>query len=131
MARISTAIRNRFLRFRREILVVGYAITNPTTPIHLRLAGAAVILYLVSPVDLIPIMVPVLGLLDDLIIVPWGLGQVVKRLPEEARADAEARAARLIQRYVARPLRFLLYLALALVLLWSALLWLLWWIAFR
>ncbi len=130
MARLTTAVRKRFLRFRREILVVAYAITNPATPLHLKLAGAAVILYLASPVDLIPIVVPVFGLLDDLIIVPWGLSQVVKRLPAEARSEAEARAARLIQRYVARPLRFLLYLVLVLILLWTALLWLLWWVLF-
>jgi len=130
MARLTTAVRKRFLRFRREILVVAYAITNPATPLHLKLAGAAVILYLASPVDLIPIVVPVFGLLDDLIIVPWGLSQVVKRLPAEARSEAEARAARLIQRYVARPLRFLLYLVLLLILLWTALLWLLWWLIF-
>ena len=92
---------------------------------HLRLAGLALIAYLASPVDLIPIWVPVLGFVDDLVIVPWGLGAVVRRLPEGARADSEAAAARFIDKYVARPLRFLVILGVVLVLLWTTLLWLL------
>lgn len=105
--------------------MVLYALRHPETPIHLRLAGLALIAYLASPVDLIPIWIPVLGLVDDLLIVPWGLGAVVRRLPERTRADAEAAASRLIERYVARPLRFLLILGLVLILLWTTLLWLL------
>jgi uncharacterized membrane protein YkvA (DUF1232 family) len=130
MSGLTRAIRGRFLRFRREIVVVAYAIGHPETPFRLRLAGIALIAYLASPVDLIPLWVPVAGLVDDLIIVPLGLSAVVRRLPEGAREEAEAKAARFIDRYLARPLRFLLLLGLALVLLWSALLWLLWWLIF-
>jgi uncharacterized membrane protein YkvA (DUF1232 family) len=128
MGRLTRAIRGRFLRFRREIIVVAYAVRHHATPLRLRLAGVALILYLASPIDLVPIFIPFLGLLDDLVIVPWGLSQVVRRLPAQARTDAEASAARFINRYVARPLRFLLLLLLVLVLLWSALLALLWWL---
>lgn len=128
MKRLFHAVKGRFLRFRKEILVVGYAIRHPDTPLRLRIGGAAVILYLLSPIDLIPITVPVLGLLDDLIIVPLGLSLVVKRLPQGVRGDAEADAARIIHRYLARPLRFLLFLLLGLILIWTALLWLLWWL---
>lgn len=126
MAGLTRALKGRFLRFRREIIVVAYAVRHPGTPWRLRLAGLGLVLYLVMPVDLVPIFVPVVGLLDDLLIVPWGLGMVVRRLPAEARADAEASAARFIDRFVARPLRFLLLLVLTLVVLWTALLWLLW-----
>lgn len=130
MAKLTAALKARFLRFRREIIVVAYAIRHPETPLRLRLAGLGLILYLASPIDLIPIMVPVVGLLDDLLLVPWGLGQVVSRLPGDARADAEAAAARFIDRYVKRPLIFLALLLLALVVVWTALLWLLWWLLF-
>jgi uncharacterized membrane protein YkvA (DUF1232 family) len=125
------AIRSRFLRFRREIITVAFAVRHSGTPWHLRLAGLALIAYLCSPVDLIPIFVPVVGLLDDLVIVPLGLSAVVKRLPEGARNEAEAAAARFIDRYVARPLRFLVYLVVALLVLWTGLLWLLWWLLSR
>ncbi len=131
MKRIGTAIRGRFLRFRREILVVAYAIRDRNTPLRWRLAGMLLILYLLSPVDLIPVVVPVLGLLDDLIIVPLGLSLVVGRLPGDVRRDAEAAAARVIHRWVARPLRFLLVLAGVLLVAWSLILALIWWIWIR
>jgi uncharacterized membrane protein YkvA (DUF1232 family) len=131
VGRLTRLIRGRFLRFRRELLVVAYAVRHRATPLHLRLAGLALFLYLVTPIDLVPVFVPFFGILDDLLIVPWGLSLVVGRLPAEARTDAEASAARFIDRYVARPLRFLLLLVLALVLLWTALLALLWWLLFR
>jgi uncharacterized membrane protein YkvA (DUF1232 family) len=131
MGRLTRAIRGRFLRFRREIIVVAYAVRHPATPLRLRLAGLALILYLATPIDLVPIFIPLFGLLDDLVIVPWGLSLVVQRLPPAARVDAEADAARFIGRYVARPIRFLLLLLLVLVLLWAALLALLWWLLLR
>ncbi len=126
MAGLAGAVRRRFLRFRREIIVVAYAVRHPATPWRLRLAGLGLMLYLAMPVDLIPIFVPVAGLVDDLLIVPWGLGMVVRRLPARARADAEASAAQFIDRYVARPLRFLLILVLTLLVVWAAALWLMW-----
>jgi uncharacterized membrane protein YkvA (DUF1232 family) len=128
MKPLFAAIRGRFLRFRREVIVVAYATRHPDTPLRWRLAGTALILYLLSPIDLIPVVVPVLGILDDLIIVPLGLSLVVGRLPGDVRSDAEADATRIIQRYVARPLRFFLYLVVALILVWTATLWLLWWL---
>jgi uncharacterized membrane protein YkvA (DUF1232 family) len=131
MSRLTTAIRSRFLRFRREIIVVAYAIRDPRTPLRLRLGGLGLILYLASPIDLIPIVVPVVGLLDDLILVPWGLSRVVSRLPPEARADAEARAAGFIRRYVRRPLLFLVALVAVLMLLWAVLLWVIWMVVGR
>lgn len=131
MRRLTAAVKGRFLRFRREIIVVAYAIRHPDTPFRLRITGAALLLYLASPVDLIPIMVPVLGLLDDLVIVPWGLSRVVSRLPAPARADAEASARRFIDRYVRRPLVFLALLIVTLILLWAVFLTALWWLFFR
>jgi uncharacterized membrane protein YkvA (DUF1232 family) len=126
MAGIGAALKRRLLRFRREILVVAYAIRDPRTPWHLRLAGAGLLLYLASPIDLIPLMVPLFGILDDLILVPWGLSRVVGRLPEEARAEAEAAALHFIHRYVRRPLLFFALLFTVLMALWALLLWLLW-----
>jgi uncharacterized membrane protein YkvA (DUF1232 family) len=120
-------VKRRFLRFRREILVVAYAVTGPGTPLRHRLLGALLLAYLASPVDLVPLWIPVLGLVDDLLIVPWGLSRVVGGLPEGARARAEARAARFIERCVRRPLVFFAVLLVALLVLWGLLLWLAWW----
>lgn len=106
-------------------MVVAYAVRHPETPLHLKAAGMLFILYLLSPVDLIPVTVPILGVMDDLILVPWGLSQVVGRLPDAPRADAEERARRFISRYLKRPLLFLAILVGALLIVWAILLWLL------
>jgi uncharacterized membrane protein YkvA (DUF1232 family) len=121
-----TFLKARFLRFRREILVVAYALRDPGTPWHLKGAGLLLLAYLASPVDLVPIFVPVLGLVDDLLIVPWGLSRVVAALPEPARAASEARATRFIDRRIRKPLVFLAWLVAALLVLWALLLWIFW-----
>ncbi len=126
MATLSARLRTRFLRFRREFLVMAFALRHPGTPLRLKLAGSAVLLYLLSPVDLVPVVVPLLGLLDDALLVPWGVAAVVRRLPAQVRTDTEARAARFLVRYVKRPIVALLVVLLVLVLLWAGLLWLFW-----
>ncbi len=130
MPGIAVLLKGRWLRFRREALMVLLAIRSPATPLHLKIAGLALVAYLISPLDLIPIMIPVLGLLDDLIIVPWGMGMIVQRLPQEVRESTEIQAERLIQRYVRRPLLFLGLFLLGLVLVWATILWLLWYFLF-
>ncbi|TVP76678.1 MAG: DUF1232 domain-containing protein [Gemmatimonadales bacterium] len=126
MAPITQLVRRRFLRFRREILVVLLAVRHPDTPLHLRLAGAGLILYLLSPIDLIPLAVPVLGLVDDLLLVPWGVSRVVARLPRTTREESEARARRIIDRWVTRPLLALSVVLLGLFMMWGLILWLVW-----
>lgn len=125
MARLGTLLKARFLRFRREIVLVAYAVRHRDTPLHLRIAGVMLLLYLLSPIDLIPIMVPIIGLLDDLIIVPWGIGLVVKHLPTEIREECDARADRWVQRFIKRPLLYLGAAILLLISFWVAVVWLL------
>lgn len=121
-------LRNRFLRFRREAVVLFYAFRHPQTPAHLKVASVLLALYLISPFDLIPIMIPFFGLLDDLIIVPLGVSMVAKRLPPEVYQQADQQAGRFIGRYIKRPLLFALVVLLALLLIWAGLLWLFWWL---
>ncbi len=58
--------------------------------------------YALSPIDLIPDFIPILGYLDDLVIVPLGLALVVRLIPTEVLAEAEARAKAMIARPVSR-----------------------------
>ena len=87
---------------KRESLTLYYAWQDPRTPWIARLLAAGVAAYALSPIDLIPDFIPVLGYLDDLIIVPLGVAAVVKLLPAEvvaeARAKADATAARPMSR---------------------------------
>ncbi|MEX2526235.1 MAG: DUF1232 domain-containing protein [Gemmatimonadota bacterium] len=118
--------RHRALRFGRELVVVGHAVLHPHSPAHLRLGGVLLFIYLLSPVDLVPFVVPILGVVDDFLIVPWGLARVVERLPPSVRRDVDAAADRTLGRWVRRPLLFLASLLLFLIVVWVGLLWLLW-----
>ena len=68
------------------------AARDPRTPFAAKALGVAVAGYALSPIDLIPDFVPVLGLLDDLLIVPAGIWLFVRMVPAAVMADARAAA---------------------------------------
>ena len=69
-----------------------YALRHPQAPGWLKAGTALVLLYLVSPIDLIPDVVPIFGVLDDLVIVPMAIRWLLNRLPAHIREHAEQRA---------------------------------------
>ena len=70
-----------------------YALGHPQSPGWLKAGTALVLLYLVSPIDLIPDVVPIFGVVDDLVVVPMAIRWLLNRLPANIREHAEARAA--------------------------------------
>jgi len=70
-----------------------FAVRHPQAPAWLKLGTALIVLYVVSPIDLIPDVVPFLGVVDDLVIVPLAIRWLLKRLPPEI-AGASARRPR-------------------------------------
>ncbi|SCW90205.1 Uncharacterized membrane protein YkvA, DUF1232 family [Rhizobium mongolense subsp. loessense] len=83
---------------RRDIAALWLAARDPRVPWLAKATAAAVAAYALSPIDLIPDFVPVLGYLDDLVIVPLGILLAVKLVPPvimaELRKEAELRASR-------------------------------------
>ena len=79
-------------RIKRDLTAVASAARDPRTPTVARVAALVVVAYALSPIDLIPDFVPVLGLLDDVILVPLGLLLVVRLIPPEVLAEHRARA---------------------------------------
>src|SRR5205807_9214322 len=77
---------------KRETYALYLAGRDPRTPWYARVLAGLVIAYALSPIDLIPDFIPVLGYLDDLIIVPAGLLLVSRLIPSPVLADARARA---------------------------------------
>jgi uncharacterized membrane protein YkvA (DUF1232 family) len=63
----------RLRALKREALVVYFAARDPRLPWHVRMLAMAIAAYALSPIDLIPDFIPVLGLLDDLVLVPLGI----------------------------------------------------------
>jgi len=90
----------RLHALRREALVVWYAARDPRLPWHVRLLALAVAAYALSPIDLVPDFIPVLGYVDDLLLVPLGVALVVRLTPAPILADARARADAAITRPV-------------------------------
>ncbi|HEY3678012.1 MAG TPA: DUF1232 domain-containing protein [Bradyrhizobium sp.] len=82
---------------RRDAYAVYLAARSPDTPWYVKVLAAAVAAYAFSPIDLIPDFVPVLGYLDDLILVPLGIWLVVSLIPEPAMAEYRARASEMMQ----------------------------------
>ena len=76
-----------------EIAVLASAVRDPRTPLAAKVLGAIVVAYAVSPIDLIPDFIPVLGLLDDLILVPLGLWALSRMIPADVMAEHRARVA--------------------------------------
>ncbi len=87
---------------KRDAVAVWLAARDPRTPWTVRLLALAVSAYALSPIDLIPDFIPVLGLLDDLILVPLGLWLVVRLTPPALMADIRMRAQTLVDRPVSR-----------------------------
>lgn len=90
------ALRTLARTLRTESCALYLALRDPRTPRAARWLGAFVLAYALSPLDLIPDFIPVLGLLDDALLLPLGVALVFALLPDEvkqqARAEAEAGA---------------------------------------
>ena len=80
-------------RLKREVHAVFIAARDPRTPWTARILAACVLAYALSPIDLIPDFIPVLGQLDDLLLVPLGLWLCLKLIPPEVMAEAREKAA--------------------------------------
>ncbi|MCX5859390.1 MAG: YkvA family protein [Proteobacteria bacterium] len=95
-------IRERWKRWTDRLKVETYAIylaiKDPRTPWYARLLAVAVVGYAFSPIDLIPDFIPVLGYLDDLVLIPLGIILVRKLIPEDVLADCREKSREAIGR---------------------------------
>jgi uncharacterized membrane protein YkvA (DUF1232 family) len=78
----------------RDIAALGLAARDPRVPWYAKAIAAAVIAYSLSPIDLIPDFIPILGYLDDLIIVPLGIILAVRLMPSELMQEFRASGGR-------------------------------------
>lgn len=89
---------------KRDVVAVWLAARDPRTPWYARAAALCVAAYALSPIDLIPDFIPVLGYLDDIILVPLGLLLVIRLIPPEVMAEHRAAVA---ARRTAKPVSYL------------------------
>ena len=80
---------------KRDVIALFLAARDPRTPWYAKVAAGLVAAYALSPIDLIPDFIPVLGYLDDLILVPIGIWVVVRLIPADLMREFRADAARM------------------------------------
>jgi uncharacterized membrane protein YkvA (DUF1232 family) len=83
---------------RRDVIALFLAARDPRTPWYAKMIAACVAAYALSPIDLIPDFIPVLGYADDLLIVPAGIWLAVRLVPAELMNEFRAQAARIVSR---------------------------------
>src|SRR5581483_7349470 len=88
--------RGRWIK--RDTYALFLACRDPRTPWLARVLGIAIAAYALSPIDLIPDFIPILGMLDDLILVPIGITIVARMIPSEVMEESRARADVVVRR---------------------------------
>lgn len=78
-----------------ELIALSLAYRHPEVPWYAKLFMAVVIGYALSPIDLIPDFIPILGYLDDLILIPIGIRTALKMIPEQVMIECRGKAAEL------------------------------------
>lgn len=85
-------LKQRARRLKAETYALYLAARRPETPWYAKLFTACVVAYAFSPIDLIPDFVPVLGYLDDLVLIPLGIALAIKMIPAPVLDECRARA---------------------------------------
>jgi uncharacterized membrane protein YkvA (DUF1232 family) len=110
---------------RRNAHAIYLAARDPRTPWYAKALAVCVAGYALSPIDLIPDFIPVLGYLDDLVLVPLGIVLVMKLIPPDVMAESRAAAALVAEKPVSRTA------ALVIAVIWAASIALTGWMTYR
>ena len=85
---------------KRDILALYLAARDPRVPWYAKALAALVAAYALSPIDIIPDFIPVLGYLDDLVVLPLGIKVAIRLIPDDVMADLRRQAE---ERMLTRP----------------------------
>ena len=96
LARLQQLVRD----LRSQTYALYLAARDPRTPWYAKLLVAGIVAYALSPIDLIPDFIPVLGYLDDFVLIPLGIAVVIQLIPDAVWAESRARAEQSLMRGV-------------------------------
>ncbi|MDD6729294.1 MAG: DUF1232 domain-containing protein [Eubacteriales bacterium] len=114
------SIKEKAQKLKKEVPAVFIALKKKDTPVLAKIFAGLTVGYALSPVDLIPDFVPVLGYLDDLIILPLLVALTVKLIPKEIWEQSKIEAEGLWEN--GKPKRW--YYSIPIILLWLLIIWL-------
>jgi uncharacterized membrane protein YkvA (DUF1232 family) len=109
-------------RTKRDVVALYLAMRDPRVPWYAKAVATCVAAYALSPIDLIPDFIPVLGYLDELVILPLGIVLAVRLVPPDLMAEFRREADRLSERPASRAgaaMIIALWLMIAAALLWA------------
>ncbi|WP_412520204.1 YkvA family protein [Staphylococcus simulans] len=92
---ILPSLKSFVAKMNRELLVLYLSSKDKRTPLMIKALAVCIVAYALSPIDLIPDFIPVLGYLDDVIIVPLGIALCLKLIPDHIIEDNRRKAAEL------------------------------------
>ena len=90
--RLPTGLKQQVHRLRSETFALYLAARHPQTPWYAKVLVAGIVAYAISPVDLIPDFIPLLGYLDDLIVIPLGMALAIRLIPESILSECRIQA---------------------------------------
>lgn len=117
-----TSLKAQAKQLKQHTLTVYFVARDPRTPLLVRALAVFVAAYALSPIDLIPDFIPVIGYLDDLLLVPLGLALVVRLTPREVLESAQV----LAQQAGSKPISYAaaeFFVAVWFVVAWVAVSW--------
>ncbi|WP_237132364.1 YkvA family protein [Pseudohongiella sp. O18] len=110
-------IKEQARNIRTQTLAIYYAARDPRMPFLVRVLAILVAAYALSPIDLIPDFIPIIGLLDDIIIIPAGLALIMRLTPPSVMESARLQA----QEAAEKPVSY--SAAVIIITIWLFLLW--------
>jgi uncharacterized membrane protein YkvA (DUF1232 family) len=84
--------REKARQLKQEVHALALACRDPRVPWYTKVLASAVVAYALSPIDLIPDFIPVLGYLDDIVIVPAGIALAIRLIPADVMTECRVRA---------------------------------------
>ena len=111
-------------QLKSEIVALWYCYRDPRTPVTAKILAILVVAYAFSPIDLIPDFIPVLGYLDDLLLLPLGVWLTLKLVPRPVLDECRALAGRWLAEKHAQPVNG--FGTAVIVVVWLVLAWLIW-----
>lgn len=121
-------LKKRAHLIKRDILTLWFAYRHPQMPIAAKIAAVLIVAYAFSPIDLIPDFIPVLGFIDEVILLPAFIWLTLKLIPEPVVVESHNAAQAWIEAHRPKPRNYIA--AVIIIALWMGSAWLLWrWLA--
>lgn len=90
--KLNQRLRHWARNLKSDVIAIYFALKHPDTPLYAKIFAAIIVGYALSPIDLIPDFIPVLGYLDDVILLPLGIALAIRLIPasilDACRAEA-------------------------------------------